>query len=71
MKAIVNIPNEEFKIDTPIKELLQHATSCAVIPDDATNGDVIKAMFDDPAPKYFNLYYLDWWNAPYRGQQDD
>ena len=38
------------------------------IPENPTNGDVIKAMF----PNYYQtlLFYLDntrWWNAPWKG----
>ena len=59
-----------------------------VIPENATNGDVIKAMFPnakislirsqtektkvavewgfEPLPSYYNLFYEEWWNAPYK-----
>lgn len=59
------------------------ATSyCINIPEDATNGDVIKAMFPDAEPikKYTNSVFIrawkpffvacefdtDWWNAKYK-----
>ena len=48
------------------------------IPDNATNGDVIKAMFDVKEVEMYNTYAVDfpeegshyffkgWWNAPYQ-----
>lgn len=52
------------------------------IPDNATNGDVIKAVFpnieiiintetqevtvDDSVNTYMHFFDLDWWNAPYK-----
>ena len=63
------------------------------IPDKATNGDVIKAVFPDAKiselkskyertkiavewkfesiPAYYNLFYEDWWNAPYKAGDTD
>ena len=43
-----------------------------LIPEDATNGDVIKAMF----PQYYQniLSYLDntrWWDSPYKKEGDE
>lgn len=51
-------------------------------PDNATNGDVIKAVFpnieiiintethevtvDDSVNTYMHFFDLDWWNAPYK-----
>lgn len=36
-----------------------------LIPDNATNGDVIKAMFPDESD-FETDFDTDWWNAPYR-----
>ena len=36
------------------------------IPKDATNGDVIKAMFPNESDFDTN-FDLDWWNKPYGG----
>lgn len=56
------------------------ATSyCINIPEDATNGDVIKAMFSTAKfycaerlqtagmPRRNADFDVDWWNAPYKG----
>lgn len=46
------------------------------IPENATNGDVIKAMFPYGVPKDIvwtlqGSKGLDWWNTPYKGGQKD
>ena len=53
--------------------------NAVVIPDNATNGDVIKAVFDvtevrqldycvfvDTSDDAILRFYKDWWNAPYK-----
>jgi hypothetical protein len=42
-----------------------------LIPDNATNGDVIKALFPDAGQPHFygvknGCFDADWWNAPYK-----
>ena len=77
---IINIPDDDYKI--------LKATSCyrtntleeavingIVLPDNATNGDVIKALYLNDMFKieqglYINkartMYFdIDWWNSPY------
>ena len=57
------------------------AVNAIIIPDNATNGDVIRALFpnDDINPSTItsiihkipfgrNEYCSDWWNAPYKGR---
>ncbi len=47
-----------------------------VIPDDATNGDVIKAMFPNVVNSNTNLVDAfnnarEWWNAPYKKEVEE
>ena len=67
--------------------LIESVTNGVSIPDNATNGDVIKAMFpsdkgelkdtNDNVLAYilddlFMLYLSDyWWNKPYKGENND
>ena len=82
MKLIIDIPEEEYKrlvyIDMfKLRGYIQNGTP---IPDNATNGDVIKAMF--PSGKIWKsdsymcllidgqgdaqMFDADWWNSPYQ-----
>ena len=38
------------------------------IPDNATNGDVIKALFPD-YNKHLS-WFFDWWNSPYKADKE-
>ena len=52
-----------------------------VFPNNATNGDMIKAMFPNVSVKIFEdmntvifgntQFDLDWWNAPYKKESED
>lgn len=59
------------------------STNCVKIPDNATNGDVIKALFPQMNTKKLktatvmrihNIFSascdLEWWNAPYKKEDD-
>ena len=83
MKQIIDINEIAYKNATHIPSIdwngnllrivndaLQNGTP---IPDNATNGDVIKALFEPNINKRHNgedieAYYFDtvWWNAPYQ-----
>lgn len=88
MKLIIDIPEEKYKEIITYKEgcfklgyfetIIANGTP---IPDNATNGDIMNAMFDIVEDKHqdkgtINLYFfdldiaivvsLDWWNAPYQ-----
>lgn len=46
-----------------------------LIPDNATNGDVIKALFPDAGQPHFygvknGCFDADWWNAPYKAESE-
>ena len=74
LKALGEVDRFKTAFDTAIEAL-------KLIPDNATNGDVIKIMFpniemiintetrevsiDNPKNTYMNFLDLDWWNAPY------
>ena len=80
MNKIHVIGDEEELAEDLQKELfeLKHNPNIIEIPDNATNGDVIKAVF--PETKIYDDIYVmhigigrtdmnfrkDWWNAPYK-----
>lgn len=68
-------------------ELCKEEGSVIIVSEDATNGDVIKAMFPNAKiiineclgvhgtvyfeyDKIITFYPLDWWNSPYRKEQE-
>ena len=83
MKLIIDIPDEDYKkinskekiitISCDIASAIRNGTP---IPDNATNGDVIKALFptadislnDSCFEGVVNKYGFDmnWWNSPYQ-----
>lgn len=76
MKLIIKISDESYdKALNGIincKECFDAIVYGTPIPDNATNGDVIKAIFPNTHMEYRmwteNLYFYetDWWNAPYQ-----
>ena len=76
MKLIIDIPEEEYqktlKGEFNITLANKAVKNGTPIPDNATNGDVIKAMFGkefaDKCIDYCNAHMVggDWWNAPYQ-----
>ena len=44
----------------------QPTVNAIPIPENATNGDMIKAMFPNE-PDFEYDFFRDWWNAPYKG----
>lgn len=98
MKIIANIPDEMvqelkdgcFGAKHTLYDLAGAICDGVVLPDNATNGDMIKAMFplievkreisstsdnivmrDDSFFGVINRFHTDWWNAPYKGGQED
>ena len=87
MKLIIDIPSEwEMIIKTMsdsemVDFLYKTARNGTSIPDNATNGDVIKALFDVTEEHFFedmvDVYGIDdyvtvdvnWWDAPYRKER--
>lgn len=75
-----HLPNKDIAV--PIIDIEHaHTINAIPIPDGATNGDMIKAMFpnarvDDTSEKFGQLsicthdaksvFSSDWWNAPYK-----
>lgn len=59
---------EDMAIDLPIKHESKPYLMIP-LPDGATNGDVIKAMFKgrDLSIIQERLEHTHWWNAPYKG----
>lgn len=95
MKILIDIPQEMFKATQTyysdnttrlsMKSCIEKIANGTPIPDNATNGDVIKAMFpnawrsnyidsDNKCTLYIDDYELevdiDWWNAPYKGVEE-
>jgi hypothetical protein len=55
-------------MDMAIKALEgKHYERAILIPNGATNGDMIKAMF----PEGTNIFDINWWNAPYEGGKEE
>ena len=86
MQIVIDIDEEDYNIvkkqvadgiTNPLKICIANGTP---IPDNATNGDVIKAMFSKAGIEIRNItvyvifdmhsnvisFDLDWWNAPYQ-----
>ena len=86
MQILIDIDEEDYNIvkkqvadgiTNPLKICIANGTP---IPDNATNGDVIKAMFSKAGIEIRNItvyvifdmhsnvisFDLDWWNAPYQ-----
>ena len=74
-----NLKYTEENFDTNISDVLKVLENCIEIPNGATNGDMIKAIFPYIeiegiggeikciATKNGTSYFaLDWWNAPYK-----
>ena len=87
MQVVIDIPEAWEKCNIRfIKERIKNGTP---LPENPTNGDIIKAMFPNAIieimkscveknmvcvtwgfkeiPSYYNRFYEDWWNAPYKG----
>ena len=65
MKLIINIPKENYKemceygnerVDFDLKRMIQNGTP---IPDNATNGDVMKLIFPKKGVTYYNASVLE------------
>ena len=87
MKIIFEIPDEEveiikrngfnkdgtfsFKLNEMVKQAMRNGV---VLPNNATNGDIIKILFNETEyPKLIRLLMTSdsFWNAPYKGGQED
>lgn len=85
MQIIIDIPEEVINMCkdnevTTVKMSAKYIRNGTPIPDNATNGDVIKAMFPNADIEIHNItvyvifdmrsnvisFDLDWWNAPYQ-----
>ncbi len=87
MKIILEIPDKEVEIikrngfnkdgtfSFKLNEVLKQAIRKGVIlPDNATNGDVIKVLFNEteyPKLKRLLMTSDSFWNAQYKGGQED
>ena len=79
----LNFAIDSLKVDEMYQLLFEDPGRVIIVPEDATNGDAILAIFPD-AEHYHNnnvidtdidggtLYHEDWWEAPYkRGNGND
>ena len=77
--ALLGLEYNGEEIDT-FESLEKQVINAIPIPDNATNGDIIKAMFPNlkGREKTFEInvtvninpigtFTVDWWNAPYKG----
>ena len=82
MKVIIDIPKKDYDKMCKgelINTILVAIKNGTLIPDNATNGDVLKMMFPSDANEldmsklhlmydgldYIHEFRKDWWNAPY------
>ena len=89
MKVLIDIPQEMFKATQTyysdfttrlsMKTCTEIIANGTPIPDNATNGDMIKAMFPNELLTSITStlwwgdnmsFYKDWWNAPYKGGEE-
>lgn len=86
MKVLIDIAKDyydkikEIKVSHYTARVYVAVKNGVVIPDDATNGDVIRILFpdeefhiDDGTCVYIGLMRFDsrWWNAPYNGGNEN
>ena len=86
MKIVIDIPEElhdEIIHDEScgLHELTRAVAKGTLIPDNATNGDVIKAMFPNrdfidrgyiyqyPLDEMYHDFSIGWWNAQYQNNK--
>ena len=69
---VINITAETGALETQSR--VRDMQAVISIPDNATNGDVIKAVFPKiPRTLLFHIENhmgQDWWNAPYKGGKE-
>lgn len=87
MKIMLELPDEEieiikrngfnkdgtfsFKLNEVVKQAIRNGV---ILPNNATNGDMIKALFNETEyPKLIRLLMTSdsFWNAPYKGGQNN
>ena len=97
IELVIKIPDKNFHeilngfLSNESKRKLRDAIKNGIaLPDNATNGDVIKALFplievkreisstsdnmvvrDASFLGAINRFHTDWWNAPYKGGQEE
>ena len=88
MKVIIDVPKKDY--DKMCKGELINTILVAIkngipIPDNATNGDILKIMFPSDANEldmsklhlmydgldYIHEFRKDWWNAPYTKEVEE
>ena len=78
MQMVINILDADYKsitedyisyADTESGRLFKAIKEGTVLPEHPTNGDMIKALF--PFEGDFETDFdVEWWNSPYKGEQD-
>lgn len=85
MKIVIDIPEKDWEF---LKEsdgcrwsraIIEGVANGTPLPQNATNGDVIKAVFPNEhfMEMYayvacgFTLFDKNWWNAPYKAESED
>ena len=93
MQIVIDIPEEIYKasqiIDVKYEDVIQIPLEVIAngtpIPDNATNGDTIEAMFDvkkvdmcntycvhfPEEENYSHYFFKEWWNALYKAKNED
>lgn len=72
MKLIIDIPEDIYtsikngmRYKDDVKYVMDKIEQCTPIPDNATNGDIIKTLFPQEGD-FETDFDTDWWNAPYK-----
>lgn len=75
MQAVIEIPKfvydmtkaQKKVIDADVEIVGKAIVEGSVLPDNATNGDVVKALFPNIDKNFSNVIDIKlWWNAPYK-----
>lgn len=71
-EGIINSENKIYNVWVA-SELMDALDNAVTLPDNATNGDIIKILFNETEyPKLIRLLTSSdsFWNAPYKGEQE-
>lgn len=72
-EGIINSENKIYNVWVA-SELMDALDNAVTLPDNATNGDIIKILFNKTEyPKLIRLLTSSdsFWNAPYKGEQEE
>lgn len=68
MRLIIDIPEDDYELVQKYiypQRVFYELTHGTPIPDNATNGDIIKTLFPQEGD-FETDFDTDWWNSPYK-----